>query len=164
MPFYCLKIEFTALRHLHHAAPTSVRFSVIRRAADGMMPPPAGLPAEEFARQQQHLEDAPDDGHGQPADAGENTVGILRHLPRREDHPQDGEDDGPPPDLLGGLLLGLVFGLVLLGVGDEGLLVGLLLGAGGLGLGQGGLGDLGLGGLLLQDGLGGLHCWYDRVK
>mmetsp|Transcript_7735 Transcript_7735/g.21513 ORF Transcript_7735/g.21513 Transcript_7735/m.21513 type:complete len:446 (+) Transcript_7735:2376-3713(+) len=72
-----------------------------------MMSPPAGLPAEEFARQQQHLEDAPDDGHGQPADAGEDTVGILRHLPRREDHPQDGEDDGPPPDLLGGLLLGL---------------------------------------------------------
>lgn len=65
----------------------------------------------------------------------------------------------------GGLLLGLVLGLVLLGVGDEGLLVGLLLGAGGLGLGKGGLGDLGLGGLLLENGLGGLHLcsgfrWY----
>lgn len=49
------------------------------------------------------------------------------------------------------------------GVGDEGLLVGLLLGAGGLGLGKGGLGDLGLGGLLLENGLGGLHR-YGQVE
>mmetsp|Transcript_23643 Transcript_23643/g.47946 ORF Transcript_23643/g.47946 Transcript_23643/m.47946 type:complete len:220 (+) Transcript_23643:556-1215(+) len=58
-----------------------------------------------------------------------------------------------------GLVLGgLILGLVLRGVGGEGLLVGRLLRLGGLGGGEGVRGDLGLGLLLLEDGLGDLHC------